>query len=201
MTGYIFILREIKADLQFIVPAANRTEAVKQANEDLRETESLILGTGLAEPDFHSAEWRIKLESEIDETMIAGETPLATDDLLEAHRVLDQMGYDYQGDAEMLGADDAPLFTKVLWTEDGLGSDAFLRVRARLDTDAGVYNFHIEAVLYPTGRGDLKRGEAFYAVDFRDKQRAITAGDLPQAIEIYERKFTELIQILRRANS
>src|SRR6476660_8547958 len=116
MTGYIFILREIKADLQFTVPAANRTEAVKQANEALRETENLILGTGLAEPDFHSAEWRINLESEIDETMIAGETPLATDDLLKAHRVLEQLGYDYQGADEMLGADDAPLFTKVLWT-------------------------------------------------------------------------------------
>jgi hypothetical protein len=201
MTGYIFILRQVKADLQFTVTAATRGEAVKLASEALQETGSLIFGAGLTEPDFHSAEWMIKLENKIDETMIAGETPLAADDLLEAHRVLEQMGYDYQGNNEMLGADDAPLFTKVLWTEDERGSDAFLRVRARLDSDSGVHNFHIEAVLYPTGRADLKRGEAFYAVDFRDKQYAITATDLPQAIEIYERKFTELIQILRRANS
>lgn len=118
-------------------------------------------------------------------------------DLEEARRFLDGEGYNYQGEDENLAADEKPMFIKNLWTTDGSGVYAHLRVWASYDLNIEKFNFHIEAILYPSGRADFETNEISYVVYFKDKQFSITIDNLSRSLFHYEEKFRELMKVLQ----
>ena len=202
MKKYLFIIDErIKTKAQLRAGAESADEAARLIRAELRKNKFVVIAVGRrGDGDLPPLEFLLDLEDGIEVLRLAGEeTRSLADDLLVAARRLEEAGYDYQraGGAETLALDENPHFMKPVWTEDGAGVDAFLHVRGDFDTDAGVHRFRIEAILYPTGRGDLRRGEAPFRVRFEDKQHFIGAAELPLAIEVYETKFLELINLLR----
>ena len=207
MNRYIFVTHKIlEGSVQIPVDAGTPGEALRIINAALAGNKFVLLGETDLSGDLPPASWRLRLDGGLDETMFVGEdVPPLADDLWRAHRTLEAAGYGYTwsgtGDfKETLARDDAPLFIKPVWTEDGAGVDAFLQVRARYEDDSVGYGFRIEATLYPTGRGDLARGEAPFRVKFEDKQYFIGAEELQLAVGIYETKFLELIAFLRKNN-
>lgn len=203
MNKYIITLeRELKVQFRIPVFAETAPEGVRIVNRAIQKSGNVLIGSSLSLGDLPPVEWIIHLDG-IDEDVSIREdspSPLA-EDLLTAYRFLEAAGYNYQGEdgEDALAADDAPLFTKPIWTEDGAGSDSFLQVWATYESEPGVYKFQIEAILYPTGRGEIEKGEAPFRVRFQDKQYFISAKELPMAIEVYERIFLEFITALRTA--
>lgn len=204
MNRYIIALeRELRVQFKISVLAEDAPEGVRIVNQVIRESGNVLIASSLSLGDLPPVEWIIPLDG-IDEdvSIIKDAAPPLAKDMLTAYRFLEAAGYNYQGEdgEDALAADDAPLFIKPIWTEDGAGSDSFLQVRATYESESGVYQFQIEAILYPTGRGDIEKGEAPFRVRFQDKQYFMSATELPMAIEVYETLFTEFIKVLRSAS-
>lgn len=203
MNRYIFkIEAEPKAEIYVTVPAETQSVARRVLGKILKASSERVYGSGSVGPDFLDADFVFKPRRlQLDEAAITSVEEIDTEDLEEARRYLESEGYNYQGDEERMGSDEKPMFIKNLWTEDERGVYAHLRVWASYDLNIARHNFHVEAILYPTGRFDFETDDAAYAVQFKDKQFSITVEDLPRALFHYEEKFTELIMLLRRADT
>ena len=207
MKRYIFTVSHVaEAAVQLPIDAETPAAALRSVNATLARHQYRLLGTIDYADDQPPAAWMMRLSGALDETMLSGEdVPPLADDLRRAYRMLDAAGYGYAwsgaGDPEeALARDDTPLFTKPIWTEDESGVNAYLQVRAAYEDDEVGYGFRLEAILYPTGRGELARGEVPFRARFEDKQYFIGTDELPEALAAYEKKFLELINLIRKNN-
>lgn len=201
MKNYRFLIKHSSGvELSFLVAANSREEAVLIANEDFSEPEEsrhLHLGSHVQQAYLY-----LNADFQVDERMIFDESPANQAFLVETvYEYLTQQGYDYSSQKEDLWNDEEPSFTKTIQTING-EIYGFYTVRALYDLNIRDYDFSIRAFIYPLARANIARGEGgiAYAVEFVDKQVYLTFEHLPKALELYEGKFSKLIQSLREAD-
>lgn len=190
-----------KAELYIDAVADTPSEAAEAINdgladEDYRAGQSIYLGS-----EIRSAEILVTPTFQVDESMIVAEEDFSDDDLNKAYEFLTGKGYYCDLLAYGFKVLETVEFSKSLFTEDGTGIYAMFTVKSRFERDIKRHSFRIEAVLYPVSISSLKdEGTATYSVHFSDRQATTTIEHLPQALDLYEEKFLELIRALRRAD-
>lgn len=202
MKKYTFKVEKLSTlDLYLNIVADNPAEAVNKVNSGIAEIEEDANDTVYLGLELPPATIVVNPKFQVDESMIVNQEDFSDDDLRRAHEFLTAKGYSYESEPETLLIDDNPSFNKPIFTEDGNYIYALFKVSARFEFNIKRHAFRIEAVLYPVGLASLKdEGTLYYGVHFQDKQAATTIEQLPNALELYEAKFTELIKALRKAD-
>lgn len=188
-------------ELYLSIVADTPAEAVIKVNSGIAEIEEDSNDTIYLGFELPPATVVINPKFQVDESNIVNEEDFSDDDLKQAHEFLLSKGYSYGSEPETMLLKDSPSFNKPIFTEDGNYIYALFKVSARFEVAIERYVFRVEAVLYPVGLASLKdEGTLYYGVHFQDKQAATTIDQLPNALELYEAKFTELIKALRQAD-
>lgn len=201
MNKYKFNLdKELRVQASFSIFAETSDEAVSQANDSLSENDNQIEGTGIIDHDLPPAALVMHLETGFDAGMISSEAEVNNENLLTMHRFLEREGFEYEGDDEDIESDDELLFSKPVWTEDGRGVDAFLRVHGSISGDSDKPTYTIQAVFTPGGRQDSTAEATPCIVHLKARQYSMDEQDVQCNIKKYEKKFTEIIRILRMAD-
>jgi len=199
MNNYRFLIKSSHLNLLFTVIALSSVEAVRTANETLaipQENQPIYMGLAISH-----ASVTINENYRVDESMILDVTPVDCAVLEKAYDYLIEEGYEYQGGKEALWQDEEPSFMQPLETRDG-GIYGFLKVETHYDHNLENWSFRVHAHLYPVAMGRLIDGQggALYKVHFQDGQLYTTLEELPTILKIYERKFKDLILVLRDAD-
>lgn len=201
---YIFLLGDPERfHLTLTVTATSRAQAVEKANQSLAESDE----SHSFSPYTPVREGYLTLNEEnlrVTETDIVQESPCWLEEPAKAIQLLEESGYDWSGSAaspwpEMLDSGEGH-WMKPLQDDEEKGIYGFLKVNARPDVNSKSWAFEIIAWLYPGAMWRCSEGGTGYRVELSDGIRCLREEELVEVLESYERKFADLIYVLREAD-
>ncbi len=201
---YILLLGDPERfHLTLTVTATSRAQAVEKANQFLAESgesHSFSPYTPVREGHLTLNEDNLR----VTETDIVQKCPCWLDEPAQAIKLREESGYDWSGSdsspwPEMLDSGQGH-WMKPLQDDENQGIYGFLKVNARPDINISSWAFKVGAWLYPGAMWRCDEGGDGYRVELSDAFGGMNEDELLKHLESYERKFADLIYVLREAD-